>query len=77
MTDIPKLLEAKAKERNEKIFKQIMVLLATNNRSLNEEKYEEFMKNITKQLDINPVDQFDREKFEHLRFLTNSGANKL
>lgn len=77
MVDLPNLLENKAKEKNNKVYEQILILLATNNRSLNEDDHKEFMENITKHIEVKNDDQFDREKFEHLRFLTNSGANRM
>lgn len=77
MVDLPKILEAKAKEKNNRVYEQILIHLATNNRALNEDDHKEFMRNVANHIEINHNDQFDREKFEQLRFLTNSGANRM
>jgi hypothetical protein len=76
MSDIPKLLEEQAKEKNQKILEQILIHLATNNRALEEDEYKRFMNRISKALKQNPNVQFDRDKFEELRLLTDMGANK-
>ncbi|MFE8697983.1 hypothetical protein ACFYKT_16700 [Cytobacillus sp. FJAT-53684] len=70
------MLEEKAKEKNEKILEQIMIHLATNNRSLQEEDYKELMNSLTQSLDKKTNETFNREKFEELRLMTNMGANK-
>jgi hypothetical protein len=74
--DLPKMMEEKAKEKNEKFFEQLLIRLATNNRALSEDEYKKFMNNVTKNLDKKPNETFDREKFEELRLITNMGANK-
>lgn len=74
--DLPQLLEEKAKEKNEKIMEQIFILLATNHRSLGEDDYKKFMNNLTKVLKKQPELEFDRDKMEELRLMTNLGANK-
>lgn len=75
MVDIPVLLEEKEKEKREKNFEQIMILLATNQRHLSDEEYKAFMANIVPK-NTEEESQFSREKFEKLRLLTNMGANK-
>jgi len=77
MADIPILLEAKAKEKNNRVYEQILIHLATNNRALNDDDQKEFMRRVTEHISVKQNDQFDREKFEQLRFLTNSGANRM
>ncbi|MGM0776910.1 MAG: hypothetical protein ACQEXE_10460 [Bacillota bacterium] len=74
--DLPQLLEEKAKEKNEKIMEQILILLATNHRTLAEDDYKKFMSNLTKGLKKQPGLEFKRDKMEELRIMTNFGANK-
>jgi hypothetical protein len=76
MTDLPKLLEERAKEKNAKMMEQILIHLATNNRALEESDYKEFMEKLAKNLNTKRNNQFDRDKFEELRLLTEMGANR-
>ena len=76
MVDLPKLLEERAKEKNAKMMEQILIHLATNNRSLEESDYKNFMEKLAKNLNTKPNNQFDRDKFEELRLLTEMGANR-
>jgi hypothetical protein len=78
MVDLPVILEDKAKEKNSRMLEQVMILLATNGRHMEDKEYKEFINNLTKGSGLNEQsDQFDREKFEHLRMLTNMGANRM
>ncbi|WP_141432414.1 hypothetical protein [Bacillus sp. 03113] len=74
MVDLPVLLEKKAKEHNDKVLEKVMIQLATNRRSLEEEEFNKFMKQLTSELNLNQ--SFSREKMEELRMMTNLGANK-
>lgn len=76
MVDLPKLLEEKAKEKNEKLMEQILIHLATNQRSLEESEFKKFMDGLSKALNRNPNNDFDRDKMEELRMLTEMGANR-
>jgi hypothetical protein len=77
MSDLPRVLEDKAIEKNKRVLEQIMIRLTTNNRSLDQDQHKEVMNQIIKGAGIeNKNDQFDRQAFEKLRFLTNMGANK-
>jgi hypothetical protein len=76
MADLPKLLEERAKEKNAKVMEQILIQLATNNRALEEDEYKKFMGQIAKSLKQNPNNEFDRNKMEELRLLTQMGANR-
>lgn len=77
MSDLPRLLEDKVIEKNKRVLEQIMIRLTTNNRSLDQDQHKEVMNQIIKSAGIeNKNDQFDRQAFEKLRFLTNMGANK-
>ncbi|MDK7664379.1 hypothetical protein [Cytobacillus oceanisediminis] len=74
--DLPQLLEEKAKEKNEKILEQIFILLATNQRSLAEDDYKKFISGLTKGFKKQSGLEFNRDKMEELRLMTNFGANK-
>lgn len=76
MADIPKLLQDKAREKSEKLLEQIMMLLATNSRSLEQKEFEEYIKKIIPEEVKQKLETFDRDKFEELRMLTNMGANR-
>lgn len=76
MTDIPKLLEEKAKQRTKDYLQQIMLHLATNNRFMEESEYKQFIDGLTIGLGEPVSQEFNREKFEELRMLTNMGANR-
>jgi hypothetical protein len=52
------------------------MILATNNRMLDEPDYKEYMRNLQKDLEIEEEQKFDRNKFEQLRALANSGGNR-
>jgi len=77
MVDIPHMLEEKMKEKHKELFEKVIIQLATNSRSLEDEEFKKFIEKITKILEVQEKNnQFDREKFEHLRLLTNMGANR-
>ncbi|KON88944.1 hypothetical protein AF332_20570 [Sporosarcina globispora] len=73
---MPKLLEEKAKEKNEKILEQIFIRLATNNRMFDEENHKQFMNSLMRNLKKQPGLEFSRDKMEELRMMTHLGANK-
>lgn len=76
MADLPKLLEEKAKEKHEKLLEKVLIQLATNQRSLEEGEFKKFMGQISKALNQNQTNAFDRDKMEELRMLTQMGANR-
>jgi hypothetical protein len=76
MVDIPEFLNQKAKQKNSQLLEQVMLLIATNNRVMEESDYKKFIKQLTNQAGIKPDDDFDRAKFEHLRMMTNRGINR-
>ncbi|KYC94363.1 hypothetical protein B4102_3584 [Heyndrickxia sporothermodurans] len=82
MVDLPFILEEKAKEKSARLLEQIMILIATNGRLMEDDEYKKFINNVTqpiseKEKEKEPNNQFDRDKFEQLRFLTNMGANRM
>lgn len=76
MADLPKLLEEKAKEKHEKLLEQVLIQLATNQRTLEDNEFKKFMGQISKALNQNQTNAFDRDKMEELRMLTQMGANR-
>lgn len=78
MVDLPKLLEEKAREKNEKLMEKVLIQLATNQRFMEESEFKKFMTQLSQSLNQNqnPNNAFDRNKMEELRFLTQMGANR-
>lgn len=77
MVDIPQLIEEKIKMKHRELYENFMILLATNNRSLEDNEFKKFMEDLSKPLmQQKQNSEFDREKFEQLRLLTNMGANR-
>ncbi len=80
MADIPKAIEKKAQFMNNDYFLQFQMMLASNNRIMQDENYEEFVRNLTKNLEDSEgkqeADKLDHHALEALRLMTNKGANK-
>lgn len=80
MVDIPGLVEKKRNERAAEYFMQLQLLIASNNRSLPDEGFENMVRNLTKNLEGEETKQetnkLDRQALETLRFMTNQGANR-
>jgi hypothetical protein len=80
MVDIPKLIEKKRKQQLANYFMELQLLIASNNRVLDEDNYENFVRNLTKNLeneeDKAKQNKLDRHGLEALRLMTNMGANK-
>ncbi|NMH68617.1 hypothetical protein HF072_07460 [Bacillus sp. RO3] len=77
MSDLPRILEDKAIEKNKRILEKIMIRLTTNNRSFDQDQYKEVMNQLIRGSGIEEENEkFNRQAFEKLRFLTNMGANK-
>lgn len=76
MVDLPKFLEEKAKEKNSQMMEQVLIHLATNQRSLEENEFKKFMDGLAKTLNQNPTNSFDRNKMEELRMMTQLGSNR-
>lgn len=80
MKDVADLVERKIKQENAEFFLQFQMMLASNNRFMEEESYGEFVRNLTKNLESsesdNKANKLDRQAFEALRFMANQGANR-
>jgi hypothetical protein len=76
MIDIPDFLDQRTKQKNARLLEQVMLRIATNNRTMENDEYKKFVNQLTNQAGIKPNDGFDREKFEHLRMMTNRGINR-
>jgi len=80
MVDIPQTIEKKAKSLNVDYFLQFQMMLASNNRVMKDEIYDEFVRNLTKNLEDSEgkqdADKLDHHALEALRLMTSKGANK-
>lgn len=81
MVDIPEAIKEKYRERNIEHFVQFQMMLASNNRVMDEDNYKKFIENLTKNLrddrsETGQGEELDRHAFETLRLLTQQGANR-
>jgi hypothetical protein len=77
MVDLPTLIEKKRKSIVEQRLGDIFMILATNNRGIEEAEYKTYINNLNKSLGIKIEEKFDRNKFEELRMMTNMGGNRV
>jgi hypothetical protein len=76
MVDIPKIIEAARKRDVANRLGDIYMIVATNNRSIEEADYKTYISGLNKSLGVKTEQKFDRAKFEELRALTGMGANR-
>jgi hypothetical protein len=78
MIDLPDFVEKKKQMKAQDNLEQIHMLIATNNRGMEDKEFTSLIETLKKDIgfDLKPNTEFDRDKFEELRFLTNMGANK-
>jgi hypothetical protein len=76
MVDLPKIIEAARKRDITRRLGDLQMVLATNNRGMEDADYKSYVSGLNKSLGIKADQKFDRDKFEELRALTNMGANK-
>lgn len=76
MIDLPKVVAEKRKQDAARLLQDVHLRLVTNNRSLDETEYKAFIRETTKAVGVKQAEKFDRNKFEQLRSLTNSGAGR-
>ncbi|MCP6683005.1 hypothetical protein [Bacillus nakamurai] len=69
MVDIPKFVRTKTKQGAVRRIEDIRIMLATNNRSSEDEEYKALMNALIRTAGLRPEVKFDREKFEQLRAL--------
>jgi hypothetical protein len=74
--DIPKIIEAARKRDIANRLADINMIVATNNKSLEDADYKAYISGLSKILGIKADQKFDREKFEELRALTSMGGNR-
>lgn len=67
MVDLPALLNAKRKQDSLNRLSDVYMLIATNNRSVEEDDYKSFIRGLNKEIGVKPEEKFNREKFEELR----------
>ena len=76
MVDLPKIIESVRKRDIVKRLGDLQMILATNNRGMEEADYKSYITGLNKSLGIKAEQKFDRAKFEELRALTGMGANR-
>jgi len=76
MVDLPALLKAKRKQDALDRMNDVLTLLATGNKSMDEAEYKKFIAGLNKELGVKQPNKFDRSKFEELRAMTGLGGNK-
>jgi hypothetical protein len=76
MVDIPKVIEASRKRDIANRLSDLQMILATNNRGMEDADYKSYINGINKSLGVKADQKFDREKFEELRALTGMGGNR-
>jgi hypothetical protein len=67
MVDLPAVLESKHKQSALERLTDVHLILATNNRSLEEAEYKAFIRRLNKDVGIKEEQSFNRDKFEELR----------
>jgi uncharacterized NAD-dependent epimerase/dehydratase family protein len=72
MTDLPRLLERKAKLDAMKRLDDFRFNIATNNRGLDEAEFKQYTNELTKRTGLKVNEKFDRSKFEQLRAMTQA-----
>ncbi|MGM0807519.1 MAG: hypothetical protein ACQET8_22700 [Bacillota bacterium] len=78
MIDLPDFVDKKRQMNAQDKLEQLQMYLATNNRGMEDKEYKTLIEFLNKEAGFNFNDnkEFDRDKFEELRFLTNMGANR-
>jgi hypothetical protein len=76
MVDLPKIIEAVRKRDIADRLGDIYMIVATNNRSIEEADYKTYIGGLNKSLGVKAEQKFDRAKFEELRALTGMGGNR-
>jgi hypothetical protein len=67
MIDLPAVLESKRKQSALERLTDVHIILATNNRNLEEAEYKAFIRRLNKDVGIKEEQSFNRDKFEELR----------
>ena len=76
MVDLPKIIESARKRDIAKRLADINMIVATNNKALEDADYKSYISGLNKSLGIKAEQKFDRAKFEELRALTGMGGNR-
>jgi hypothetical protein len=72
MVDLPTLLRAKRKQDALNRLNDLMTLVATGGRSMEDAEYKKFIAGLNKDIGIKQSNKFDRSKFEELRAMTKA-----
>jgi hypothetical protein len=76
MVDLVRTLEAKRKHDAAGRLNDVLMILATNNRGMDDAEYKKFIGGLNKELGIKAENKFNRDKFEQLRAMTEMGGNR-
>lgn len=67
MVDLPRVLESKRKHDALARLNDVYLILATNNRGIEEADYKAFIRRLNKDVGVKDEQGFNRDKFEELR----------
>ncbi|MDW0113761.1 hypothetical protein QT711_11235 [Sporosarcina saromensis] len=67
MVDLPFLIQKKHEQQNAELLVKLQLLIASNNRAMEESDYKQFINAITPKEIKADMNKFDRDKFEQLR----------
>jgi predicted nucleotidyltransferase len=73
LIDLPKIMNKSKEMKKIGRLEDINILLATNNRAMDEESYKKLINSYISESKIKIENNFDREAFEALRFAHNQG----
>lgn len=71
MVDLPELLKAKRKQNAATQLTELYLLIATNNRGMEDADYKKYIRGLTDELGMKQNETFNRDSFEQLRMLSN------
>ena len=76
MVDIPRLISAKQRDKQEHHLLTLNTMIAAQNRAMEQADYKQFVAQLTPVKTAKAAETFDRSKFEELRSMTLRGGNK-
>jgi thioesterase domain-containing protein len=74
MVDLAELMKQKRKHDAMRRMEDVQMILATNNRAIEDADSKKYMQTLTRTVGIKQEAKFSREKFEELRAFTNMGG---
>jgi hypothetical protein len=76
MVDIPRLISAKQRDKQDHYLMTLNTMIAAQNRTMEQPEYKRFVAQLTPTQTAKAAESFDRKKFEELRSMTLRGGNK-